>query len=196
MKEFFMKNTSVRKLAFAGVFLALAIVLPFLTLQMQQLGNKLLPMHLPILLCGFICGWPYGLAVGFVAPLMRSMLFGAPPMMPVAIAMAFELAAYGFATGLFYRLLPKRNIFVYASLVLSMIVGRIVWGLTMIVLLGINGGSFTWTVFMTSAWVNAIPGIILQLILVPLIIVAFRKAGLIDLGNRGLSANAGLSDGK
>ena len=179
-----MKRSTTRNIAFAGIFLALAIVLPFLTLQLQQLGNKLLPMHLPILLCGFICGWPYGLAVGFIAPLLRSLMFGMPPLMPVAAAMAFELAAYGLVSGLLFKLFPRKNMFIYASLIISMITGRIVWGLVSMALFGIQGNSFTWSIFMTQAWVNAIPGIILQLILVPLIIMAFKRAGLIDLTER------------
>jgi thiamine transporter ThiT len=71
-----MKKTYVGKLVTASLFLALALVLPLLTGQLQQLGAKLLPMHIPVLLCGFICGWQYGLVVGFTAPLLRSAIFG------------------------------------------------------------------------------------------------------------------------
>ena len=87
------------KLALAGLFIALGLVLPFFTGQIPSLGSKLLPMHIPVLLAGFVCGWPYGLAIGFIVPLLRSVLFGMPPMYPTAVAMAFELAVYGFATG-------------------------------------------------------------------------------------------------
>ena len=84
-----MKQT--RKLVLSAFFMALGIVLPFLTGQIQQIGNMLLPMHIPVMLCGFICGWQYGLAVGAVTPLLRSMMFGMPPMMPTAAAMAVEI---------------------------------------------------------------------------------------------------------
>lgn len=98
------KNTqTVRQLVLAALFLALAFVLPLLTGQVPKVGNMLCPMHFPVLLCGFVLGGPWGLAVGFAAPLLRSVLFGMPPMFPVAISMAFELAAYGLVSGLLWR---------------------------------------------------------------------------------------------
>lgn len=94
------KNASpVRQLVPAALFLALAFVLPLLTGQVPKVGNMLCPMHFPVLLCGFVLGGPWGLAVGFAAPLLRSVLFGMPPMFPVAISMAFELATYGWCPG-------------------------------------------------------------------------------------------------
>lgn len=98
------KNTkTVRQLVLAALFLALAFVLPLLTGQVPKVGNMLCPMHFPVLLCGFVLGGPWGLAVGFAAPLLRSVLFGMPPMFPVAISMAFELATYGLVSGLLWR---------------------------------------------------------------------------------------------
>ena len=172
-----MNKKTTRNLAFSGIFIALGIILPFLTGQIQSLGNKLLPMHLPILLCGFICGWPYGLLVGLITPILRSLLYGMPPMFPVAVAMSLELAAYGFCTGFLHKKLPEKNIFIYISLISSMILGRIVWGITSIFLLGIQGNTLTWSLFINSVWINAIPGIIIQLVLVPLIIIALKKSG-------------------
>ena len=106
-------KVNLKKLVLAGVFLALCLLLPFVTGQIPQIGAALSPMHIPVLLCGFVCGWPYGLVVGFVAPLLRFMLFGMPPIFPTGIAMAFELAAYGALTGILYRLLPKKTPYIY-----------------------------------------------------------------------------------
>lgn len=103
-----MNSLQIRKLTYAALFLALAMVLPFLTGQIPQIGKSLCPMHIPALLCGFLCGWPWGLAVGLIAPLLRSVTFGMPAMFPDAVVMAFELAAYGAVAGILYRLLPKR----------------------------------------------------------------------------------------
>ena len=103
------RNTKLLKMILAALFLALAYIMPFLTGQIPQIGSMLCPMHIPLLLCGFICGWPWGLVVGFVAPVLRSMELGMPPMFPVATCMAFELATYGALTGLFYKLLPKKK---------------------------------------------------------------------------------------
>ena len=108
------KNT--KKLCYAAVCLALAMVLPFLTGQIPQIGQALSPMHIPVFLCGFLCGWPWGLAVGFIAPLMRSVLFGMPAIFPGACAMAFELAAYGAVSGFLYRRLRPGVGRIYLSL--------------------------------------------------------------------------------
>lgn len=177
-----MKKTETKKLVLSGVFLALGLVLPFLTMQMQSLGNMLLPMHLPVLLCGFICGAPYGLIVGFVTPLLRSVLFGMPKLLPMASAMAFELAAYGFFAGVCYRLFAgkKEMLRIYASLILAMLGGRLVWAAAAKFFYTKAGADFTVQVFLAGAFFNAIPGIIVQLVLIPAILLALKKAEYTD----------------
>ena len=173
-------NFSVRKLVFAAMFLALCMVLPFLTGQVPEIGSMLLPMHLPVLIAGFVLGAPYAALIGFVAPFLRFAIFGMPPLFPVGAAMAIEMCVYGFACGIFYRMFPKKPAFVYVSLVLSMIVGRIAWGAAQYVFLMAQGGALTMNAFLAGAFVNAWPGIILQLILVPAIVIALQKAKLIE----------------
>jgi len=173
------RSSSLVKIILAGLFIALGLVMPFLTGQIPSIGSMLLPMHIPVLLVGFVCGWPYGLAVGFITPLLRSLIFGMPPPFPTAVAMAFELAVYGLATGLFYKLLPKKNVFIYVSLILSMICGRIVWGIVSLILYGFADKPFTWQIFAAGAVVNAIPGIILQIVIIPVIIIALKRGNLI-----------------
>lgn len=171
-----MKNTYVKKIVFSALFLAMGLLLPFLTGQIQQIGSMLLPMHIPVFLCGLLCGWQYGAVVGFVLPLLRSVSFGMPLMYPHAIAMAFELAAYGFIVGFVYSRFKHKNILaLYASLVIAMLGGRILWGLAQTVLLGFGGNVFTFSAFLTAGFINAIPGIILQLILLPSIMMILRK---------------------
>lgn len=155
------------KITLSAMFIALGLVLPFLTGQIPAIGNMLLPMHIPIILCGFVCGWQYGLAVGFITPILRSLIFHAPPMMPTAFAMAFELAAYGLLCGLLYRLLPKKIVYLYASLALAMIGGRIIWGIAMLCITGLSGSAFGFETFISGAFLTAVPGIILQLIIIP-----------------------------
>ncbi len=174
-----MKKISTKDLVFAGLFIALGLVLPFLTGQIPSLGSRLLPMHIPVLLAGFVCGGPLGLAVGFIVPLLRSVLFGMPPLFPTAVAMAFELAVYGFATGLIYKLLPKRSVFIYVSLVISMICGRIVWGIVSYIIYGFGETPFTWQMFSAGAVVNAIPGIILQILIIPAVVIALKRGKLL-----------------
>jgi thiamine transporter ThiT len=132
------KTMNVKKLTLSGMFLAVALVMPFLTGQIPQIGSMLCPMHLPVLLCGFFCGAWIGAAVGFCAPLLRSFLFGVPHFMPDAVAMCFELAVYGAVAGLLYSRLPRRRVNVYASLIAAMLAGRIVWGGARVVLYGIG----------------------------------------------------------
>ena len=173
-----MKNNFTKHLVLAALFVALGMLLPFLTGQIPQIGSMMLPMHIPVLLCGMICGWKYGAAVGFVVPLLRSVTFGMPGLFPTAVAMAFELAAYGLIIGLVYALFRRQNMAaIYASLVAAMIGGRVVWGVVMLALMGASGGAFTWTAFMAGAFLNAIPGIVLQLVLIPVIMVALDRTG-------------------
>ena len=120
----------------------------------------LCPMHFPVLLCGFVLGGRWGLAVGFAAPLLRSVLFGMPPMFPVAISMAFELATYGLVSGLLWRRAKHNLPALYAVLLTAMVSGRIVWGIVRFVL--------------------AVPGIVAQLVLIPLLLTALQKAGFAD----------------
>ena len=165
-----------KKLILAALFLALAYLLPFVTGQMREIGNMLCPMHIPVLLCGFICGWPWGLAVGLVAPLFRSLTVGMPFFFPNAVCMALELAVYGAICGLMHRLLPRKKVFIYLSLLIAMIAGRLVWGAAMFVCLGATGGSFTAAAFLSGAVTNAIPAIVIQIVLVPvLVMIADRQ---------------------
>ena len=173
-----MTSLQTRKLTYAALFLAIALVLPFLTGQIPEIGSKLSPMHIPVLLCGFLCGWPWGLAVGFIAPLLRSVLFGVPVMFPGAVAMAFELAVYGAVSGLLYRILPRKKWSIYAALITAMIAGRVVWGIARLVLAGQSGKSFTWELFIAGAFTNAVPGIILHIALIPILVMALERAGL------------------
>ncbi|MEG2700163.1 MAG: ECF transporter S component [Hungatella sp.] len=171
-----MKQNKTTTLVLAALFLALGIVMPFLTGQIPGIGSRLLPMHIPVLICGFVCGWQYGLAVGFVVPLLRSVMFGMPPMMPTALAMAFELAVYGAASGLLYDKLPKTNLSIYVSLIGAMLLGRIIWGAVCIPLYGVVSKAFSWQIFVAGGFVNAVPGIILQIVLIPVMIMALKKA--------------------
>ena len=173
------QNQSLRNLLLAAMFLAIGLVLPFFTGQIKEIGNMLLPMHLPVFLCALICGWQDGTAVGFIMPLLRFALFSMPRM-PTALAMAFEMATYAFVAGFLYsRARWQCTRMLYRSLIIAMIAGRIVWAAAMIVLLGLSGGAFTWQMFISGAFLNAIPGIILQLVLIPAIMVALDRAKLV-----------------
>ena len=169
-----MRSLTTKKLVYSAICLALALVLPFLTGQIPEIGKMLCPMHIPVLLCGFLCGWPWGLAVGFIAPLLRSVTLGMPPLFPTATAMAFELAAYGALTGLLYAKLPKKPVYVYVALILSMLAGRAVWGLVTFALMGFSTTAFPFSAFVAGAFTNAIPGIILHIVLIPDIVLALR----------------------
>lgn len=168
-------NTNIRSMILAAMFLALAYVLPFFTGQIPQVGAMLCPMHIPVLLCGFVCGWPWGLAVGLIAPLLRSLTLGMPPLFPTAACMAFELAAYGAISGWLYGALPKRKTSIYISLLIAMTAGRLVWGAAMLFCTGIQGSAFSFSAFMAGAVLNAIPGIAVQIVLIPLLVMVLDK---------------------
>ncbi len=176
-----MKRQTLKKLILSSLFLALGYVLPLLTGQIPAVGKALLPMHVPVLLCGFICGGPWGLLVGAVLPLTRALLFGMPPIYPTALAMTFELAAYGFFAGFFYRLFRRGTAAIFLALPAAMIVGRLLWGAASAFLYGVGGKTFTLAMFWAGAVANAVPGIVLQLVLVPAVLLALTRAKLIPL---------------
>ena len=171
---------NLKNMVLAAMFLGLGLVLPVLTGQIPQVGNMLLPMHIPVFLCGLICGWQYGGAVGFILPLLRSAIFGMPPFFPTATAMAFELMTYGLVAGLLYKLSKWQCIrALYRCLISAMLAGRAVWGIVQAIQLGLSGSALTWQVFMAEAFLNAIPGILVQLILIPGVMVALNRTGLV-----------------
>ena len=176
-----MKNKVAKSLTLSAMFIAIGYVLPLLTGQIPQIGSMLLPMHIPVFLCGLICGWKYGAAVGFILPVTRSLIFGGmPPIYPVAISMTFELAAYGAISGLLYgRSRWQCIIALYRSMIPAMIAGRAVWGIAMLLLLGFRETAFTLQMFLAGAFLNAIPGIIVQLIMIPAVMVALNRTGFV-----------------
>ncbi len=160
----------------AALFLAVGLVLPLLTAQIKEIGDTLLPMHLPVMLCGLLCGPYYGMTVGAVLPFLRSVTFGMPPLYPNAVWMALELASYGLVIGLVYARLGKRHTGdVYVSLLTAMVVGRVVWGVAKALLLGLAGKGFTMQMFIAGGVLDALPGIVLQLVLIPLLMAVIRK---------------------
>ncbi len=158
------------------MFLALVFVLPLLTGQIPQLGERFCPMHIPVFLCGYLCSASWGLAIGFTGPLLRSFIVGVPaPLFPKAVAIAFELAAYGFMSGTLYKLLPKKKSNLYLSLVISMVTGRLVRAFVQLCCVGLDVTKFSFSAFWTVVAVNALPGIIIQLIFIPVLVSAVEK---------------------
>ena len=173
-------SKTTKNLTLSAMFLAIGMVLPFLTGQIPQIGNMMLPMHIPVLLCGLICGWQYGAVLGFVLPLLRYLVFGMPVLFPTGIAMAFELMTYGLVIGLVYsRSRWKCIIALYRALISAMIAGRLVWAAAQVILLGVSGSVFTVQMFLAGAFLNAVPGIIIQLVLIPVVMAALGRTGLV-----------------
>jgi len=169
------QRNEIKKMTLSAMFLALAFVMPFLTGQIPQIGAMLCPMHIPVLLCGFFCGAPWGLTVGVIAPVLRSLTLGMPPMFPTALCMAFELGTYGLVSGMLHRVLPKKKGYIYVSLLCAMVAGRIVWGLVMLACMGFDVARFGISAFVAGAFTTAIPGIIVQIVLIPLLVMMLEK---------------------
>lgn len=170
---------TMRSLALMALFVAIGLVLPFLTGQIPQIGIMLSPLHYPVFLCAFICGRREGTVVGLVIPLLRGLLFGMPPLYPMGLAMAAELATYGFLAGFIFEKSPWNCLIaLYKALIISIVGGRLVWGLAMLALLALTGQPFTWTAFVSGAIISTIPGTLLQLIVIPALVLALDKAKL------------------
>jgi len=172
-----MRVNRTRKIVLSALLMSIGLILPFATMQIPSIGNMLLPMHIPVILCGFICGGSYGFIVGFILPLSRSVLFGMPQVMPTAVAMSFELATYGFVAGILYQKLTGKRGATYISLIGAMFAGRLIWGAVSFGLYSLLGAVFTWKLFAMQAVINAIPGITLQLVLIPLLVTSLKYAG-------------------
>ena len=160
-----------KTLVLAALFLAIGAVLPSLTGAIKEIGDSLLPMHLAVMLCGVVCGWSYATPVGLVLPFLRAAFFGMPPLYPNAVWMSLELATYGFVIGFLYGLRRTYSrVYLLICLVCSMLAGRAVWGITKAILLGVADKPFGFEAFLIGGFVDAVPGILLQFVLVPLVL--------------------------
>lgn len=179
-------NKRISKLVYCGIFIALGFLLPFLTMQNRQLGQMLCLMHIPVFVCGFMCGPYYGAACGLVLPLMRSLLLGMPLLFPDAVNMAFELATYGALSGIFYILLPKKLPYTYLALVLAMLGGRISYGIVAFITYSIAGLSFGIELYLTAAFITPWMGMSLHILLVVPLFTAIKalRKGTIDHSDR------------
>lgn len=169
-----MKN-NVKQLVFSAVCVAIGVILPSIFHMVGWSGSIFLPMHIPVLLCGLICGWRYGGLCGLIVPLLCSVFTGMPPLFPIGAAMMFELCAYGVISGLLYK---KFN--VYISLIGAMIGGRIINGIATAIFMGMLGNPYGISAFISGAFVTALPGIIIQIVLIPVIIIALTRAKLLS----------------
>jgi len=171
-------HKNIKDLTISAVCLALCMILPFFVGQLPEFARAISPMHIPVLLAGFAVGPLYAAIIGLIAPLLRFTLFGMPGM-PMGAAMAFELATYGIISGVLYKAFPKKIAFIYVSLIIAMFIGRCVWVVVMArittdpTIIGSDG-------LMYTAFVTAIPGIILHIVLIPVIVIALRRAKLLE----------------
>ncbi|GAU78872.1 ECF transporter S component [Fusibacter sp. 3D3] len=171
-----MKKNFIQEMVLASMFIAIGLILPMI-FHSFGLGSTFLPMHIPVLVAGFTLGLPYAVAVGMLTPLLSSLLTGMPPLFPVMPYMVFELGAYA-AVG--YYLGQKLNRNTYLALIGSMIAGRLVAGVAVWILVLFFGAKFpSPLVFVISAVTAGIPGIIIQLLFIPPIILLLKKANLI-----------------
>lgn len=175
-----MTNKHLKSLILSGLMIALGILLPFLTGSNPALGSVFLLMHIPALLTGLILGPWYGLTVGLITPILRSVLLTTPPLYPIATTMMFELAAYGFFIGLLHKFLPKKDALVFVSLVIAMLLGRATWGLAANVFYKDAGVPFNLDVFLTTSFVKGLPGMAIQLIMIPALYIGLTKRGVLD----------------
>jgi thiamine transporter ThiT len=178
MKTLVFHRSPLLKLTFSAMFLAIGLVLPYLTGNIPEVGSALCPMHIPVLLCGLICGWKYGLMVGLVLPVLRSLLFGMPPLFPTAAAMAFELATYGAVSGMMLKFVHTGKTYpdLYIAMVTAMLAGRIVSGIAKALIFSPGLALSAWV---TASFVTALPGILVQLVLLPTVVFTLMKAKLI-----------------
>jgi riboflavin transporter FmnP len=174
-----MKSSNTRKLVMAALCVALGLVLPITFHAIPNAGSIFLPMHIPVLLCGFIAGWPFGLLCGIVTPLLSSVFTGMPPM-SLLPGMLCELAVYGVVSGLLYARLNAGNRVanLYLSLIPAMLAGRVVSGILNATLFSV--GRYSMHIWLTASFVTALPGIVIQLVVIPVLVAVLQKAKLVE----------------
>lgn len=172
------KITAVKKSIITALCIALCVILPQAFHAIPNAGAIYLPMHIPVLLCGIICNWQFGLFCGIAGPLLSSLFTGMPPA-AVLPAMMVECAVYGLTTGILMKLVSTKKIYadLYISLIGAMLTGRIIAGAAKALIFA--KGEITIAAWAASSFVTALPGIIIQLILIPAVIFALIKANLI-----------------
>lgn len=172
------KMSVVKKSIITGVCLALCVVLPQAFHAVPNAGSIYLPMHIPVLLCGLICGWSYGLLCGLVGPAL-STLFTGMPLVAYLPSMLVELGIYGLMSGFMMQIIKTKKSYadLYISLAIAMLTGRIIAGIAKALIFA--PGKITMAAWVTSYFVTSLPGIIIQLILIPVIVFALMKARLI-----------------
>lgn len=174
------RNTTLANTILCAMFIAVGVLLPFLTGNATPSGKMLCPMHIPVIICGAVCGWQWGMIAGVITPLLRALLVGAPVLYPTGVCMSFELAAYGLVFGLMLKFLSgkiDRIASIYISLVVAMIAGRVVLGLAHFTLYGMFGTPYSWQILISSAVLQAVPAIVLQFAVIPPIVYAFGRYG-------------------
>ena len=172
-------TTNVRHLVMAALCAALGVVLPVTLHSIPNAGSILLPMHIPVLLCGLVCGPVYGLGCGILTPLLSSLITGMPPA-AVLPSMLCELAVYGLAAGLLSKVIRtgKRVLDLYVQLIGAMLLGRVVYGVMNALVF--SAGNYSFSAFVTAAFVTALPGIVIQLVLLPAVVLLLEKAHVIQ----------------
>ena len=172
------KMSPVKKSIITAVCIALCVVLPQAFHAIPNAGSIYCPMHIPVLLCGLICGWQYGLLCGIAGPLVSALITGMPPA-AVLPGMLVECAAYGALTGLMMQLVHTKKVYpdLYISLLVAMLGGRIISGIAKALIF--SAGSYSMAAWVTGSFVTSLPGIIVHLVLIPSIVYALMKAKLI-----------------
>lgn len=172
------KMSYVKRSIITAVSIALCVVLPMAFHSIPNAGSIFAPMHIPVLLAGLICGWQFGLLTGLAGPLLSSLITGMPPAAFLP-SMMIELAVYGLVCGLMMNIVRTKKVYadLYISLVISLLVGRVIAGIARALIF--SAGSYSIGVWVTSYFITSLPGIVIQLVIIPTIVFALMKARLI-----------------
>lgn len=172
------KMSNVKKSIITAVCIALCYVIPLMFHGIQNAGSIFCPMHIPVFICGLICGWQYGLLCGIAGPALSSALSGMPPV-AILPSMMVELAAYGTAAGLMMKLVRTKSTYadLYISLIVAIVCGRVLAGLAKALIFA--RGSYSMSAWIAGSVVTSWPGTIIQLVFIPTIVFALMKSHLI-----------------
>ncbi|MBQ7595802.1 MAG: ECF transporter S component [Clostridia bacterium] len=177
------KKTSTYKITLGAAMLALSVVLPqiFHLTGIPQVGEVFLPMHIPVLLAGFLTGPWIGAFIGAAAPIISHFITNMPPSARLPF-MIGELVAYGLVSGLLYHTadLKSKKGGTIITLIIAMIAGRAVYAAMLLGAAKFFGMENAGIAAVVTSTVKGVYGIALQIVIIPPIVYAVKKAGLLD----------------
>lgn len=171
------KASFKKRLVFSVIFTTLAVAFSFFSIIDANVENTLMPVHIPVLLGSFVCGGPLGFFIGLAAPLLKFLLFSSPAPLSDVVCCSFELAVCGCFGGYLFRSLPAKLPFYALNTAISLLAAKTTYFvLKYLITIFFAGTDLAPEVFISNHLIPALVGIAFQSVVIPIVVVVFKKA--------------------